>query len=108
MNKPPYIDLTRGNDWAYIQTLNKQVGDHLFPARTDQSMFLKLYEEVSEIVKTPGNAGEIADVIIMLLDHAERHGIHAGHAVLTKLCTNLEREWVLDPTTNVAYHKEQT
>jgi hypothetical protein len=59
-------------------------------------MFLKLYEEVSEIVANPGSADEIADVIIMLLDHASRHNINAAHAVLLKLSINLRRSWNTD------------
>jgi len=103
----PFIDMTRGNDWAYIQQINKEVADHLFPDRTDQAMFLKLYGEVAEIVASPGNAGEVADVIIMMLDHASRHGVNAAHAVLMKLATNLERTWRIDPATGVAQHVKE-
>jgi FAD/FMN-containing dehydrogenase len=99
-----FIDMTRGNDFAFIQKINHEVADHLFPHRTDQTMFLKLYEEVSEIVRNPGSADEIADVIIMLLDHASRHNVNAAHAVLLKLSTNLNRAWEIDPITGVAHH----
>jgi len=99
-----FIDLTRGNDLAYIQQINKEVADALFPNRTDNTMFLKMYEEVSEIVDNPGSEEEIADVLIMLMDHASRHGINVGHAVMMKLCKNMERKWEIDPKTGVAHH----
>ena len=102
----PYIDEGRGWDMKYVQHVNKVVADHLFPKRTDNTMFLKLYEEVGEVVRSPGNADEIADVMIMLLDHASRHGINAGEAILEKLQKNLDRTWFVDQTTGVAYHVE--
>lgn len=101
------IDMTRGNDWAYIQRVNKEVADHLFPNRTDTSMFLKMYKEIGELIDNPGNGPEIADVIIMLLDHAERHNINAAHEVLLKLHVNLRRKWYIDPVTGVAQHIEE-
>lgn len=100
----PAIDMTRGNDWVYLQKINKGVADHLFPARTDQTMFLKMYGEISELVGKAGDPGELADLFILLLDYAERHHINAAHAVLLKLHTNLRRKWAIDPVTGVAQH----
>ncbi len=88
-----FIDLTKGNDWNYIQKINKEVADELFPDRTTQAMFVKLYGELGELANNPDSAGEIADVIILLLDHASRNNINAAHAVLTKLSINLDRSW---------------
>lgn len=106
-NSPVFIDITRGNDWAYIQKINKEVADFLFPYRTDSSMFLKMYGEVAELVEQPDKAGEVADLIIMLLDYAERHKINAAHAVLVKLHVNMRRKWDVDPMTGVAQHIEE-
>lgn len=100
------IDLTRGNDWTYIQKVNKQVADHLFPDRTTHSMFLKMYGELAELIDNPANGSEMADIAIMLLDHAERNNVNLAHEVMIKLATNLERTW----TTNamgVAQHTKE-
>jgi NTP pyrophosphatase (non-canonical NTP hydrolase) len=97
------IDYTRGNDWAYIQKINKEVADKLFPDRTTQSMFLKMYGELAELIDNPASPDELADVMIMLLDHAERNGINAAHAVMVKLGTNLGRKWKVN-SMGVAQH----
>lgn len=105
---PPtwHIDPTKAGDLRYIQRINHEVANHLFPDRTDATMFMKLYSEVAEIVDRPGEGSEVADVLIMVLDHASRHGIDAGVEVLLKLGVNLGREWETNPVTGVSQHKE--
>lgn len=105
--EPPVIDPTRSDDMQYVQKINHEIADYLFPARTDGTMYLKLYSEIGEMVDNPGSDDEIADVFIMLLDHAERHHIHVGAAVLAKLYKNLRRKWVIDPNTGVANHVKE-
>ncbi len=95
---------TRETDLDYLMQINTAVSDALFPNRTDQSMFLKMYEEVGEVVRKPGDGSEVADVLIMLLDHCSRHGIRPGYEILKKLRINLGRDWEVDPLTQVAYH----
>lgn len=104
---PPLIDPTRSDDMQYVQKINHEIADYLFPDRTDGTMYLKLYSEIGEMVDNPGSDDEIADVFIMLLDHAERHHIHVGAAVLAKLYKNLRRKWVIDPNTGVANHVKE-
>jgi len=87
------IDYTRGNDFAYIQDVNHRIANELFPDRDDRSMFLKMYGELAEMVEDPSGEDEIADALILILDHASRHNINAAHAVLTKLGVNVNREW---------------
>lgn len=70
--------------------------DRLFPARTDTSMFLKIYHETSELIdaKTDGQrADELADLMIMLLDYGSRKKIGIELAVLRKMAINEKRKW---------------
>ncbi len=75
----------------------KNWADDAFPNRTDQSMYLKMYSEMGEMIDatTPeGVEDEIADVLIMLLDFAKRRNIRISQAVLNKLEVNRKRVWV--------------
>lgn len=69
--------------------------DLLFPDRNDQSMYLKLYGEIAEMIDAPPDKlnGEVADVFIMLLDFADRKGIDIEAAVLLKMSINEHRTW---------------
>lgn len=65
-----------------------------FPNRTDTSMYLKMYGEIGEMIDSDGDADEIADVFIMLLDYAKRKKVDITTAVLKKLVVNRNRVWV--------------
>jgi hypothetical protein len=67
--------------------------DRLFPNRTDSSMFLKLFSEIGEMVGSPDDAMEVADVFIMLLDYAHRKGINITQVVEYKMAVNNNRQW---------------
>lgn len=67
-----------------------------FPNRTDASMFLKIYGEVSEMIESDGAADEIADMFILLLDYAKRKKVDITTAVLKKLEINRQRLWITD------------
>ena len=98
------IEWGRSRDLLYVQKLNRQVADRLFPHRTPQSMFLKMYGEIAEIVKDPSDPQEIADLLIMLLDRMDLIGYDAGLQIMLKLEKNLHRKWHIDPATGVAQH----
>lgn len=100
------IDWARCRDLHYLQALNTRVADALFPHRTAQTMFLKLYEEVGEMVRDPNDREEVADAIIMLMDHLSRIGGDVAVDVPMKLEKNLHRKWRIDPDTGVGYHVE--
>jgi hypothetical protein len=100
------IDWTRAGDLNYIQALNTRVADKLFPDRQPSSMFFKMYEEIGEMVKSPDDPEEIADLLIMLLDRMSKLNAHAGLQIMLKLEKNLKREWIVNPATGVAYHKD--
>jgi len=81
-----------------IEELTAEVvawADTAFKNRTPQSAFLKLYEEIGELIRNPRRPGEYADVMIMLLDLAHMHEINLGQATIDKMGTNRERTWVV-------------
>ena len=74
-----------------------------FPNRTDQSMFLKMYSEIGEMIDSDGDRLEVADVFILLLDYAKRKKIDLTASVRLKLEINKDREWAVD-TNGVMSH----
>lgn len=67
--------------------------DRLFPNRTTASMFMKLFSEIGELVDDLDSASELADVFIMLLDHAHRHKIPLVESIIDKMIINEDRKW---------------
>jgi len=98
------LDLYGGPEWAH--DYNTDVGmlaeavhtwaEATFPNRTDASMFLKIYGEVSEMIESDGAADEIADMFILLLDYAKRKKVDITTSVMKKLVTNSKRKWTTD------------
>lgn len=75
----------------------KEQADRLFPNRTDQSMFLKMYSEMGELAGATNNletADEMADIFIMLLDYAKRKDINLSMAIQRKMGINDNRQWI--------------
>lgn len=88
-----------------IDTLALEVqeqADKLFPWRTDDSMFKKLFSEIGELVENP-NEDEWADVMIMLLDFGARKMFNMELAMRRKMLINDGREWEM--INGVAKHK---
>lgn len=79
-----------------LARLVRQQADILFPHRTDSSMFLKMYGELGELIAAKTRleqAGELADVMIMLLDYGDKHGLNIEEAVRAKMAINQNRSW---------------
>ena len=69
--------------------------NHLFPNRTPSKAFMKLYEEMGEVIKKPTDRLEWADVIILILDLAKIYGVtDLQEAVIEKMAINQNRTWV--------------
>lgn len=78
------------------ETLQREVHDWAnatFPGRQPAAAWLKLFEELGEVIKTPHDRLEWADVFIMLFDLASMHDVDVEAAVLAKLEVNRAREW---------------
>ncbi len=67
-----------------------------FPNRTDSSMFLKMYSEVAELIRSDGEPLELADLFILLMDYAVRKDIVISAAVRQKLEINRQRTWKIN------------
>jgi hypothetical protein len=92
------------NFWAHdhnthVGFLTEKVFDWAectFPHRNDASMYLKMYGEIAEMIESDGDANEIADMFILLLDYAKRKKVDVTTAVLCKLDVNQKRTWMTD------------
>jgi len=73
-------------DWA----------ESAFPNRNDTSMYLKMYGEIAEMIESDGDADEIADMFILLLDYAKRKKVDIATSVFKKLEINRRRKWATD------------
>jgi len=69
-----------------------------FPARQPAAAWLKLFEELGEVIKSPADPLEWGDVFIMLLDLASMNGVDVADAVLAKLFINRRRQWAQLPS----------
>lgn len=85
-----------------------QWADSVFPDRKPESALLKLFEEVGELVRDPSAPGEYADIIIMVLDLADMHGVDVEKATLDKLAVNKQRVWKRTLTGTLQHDESQT
>lgn len=76
-----------------------------FPYRTPAIAWLKLFEELGEVIKNPEDPLEWADVFILLLDLASMHEVSIPEACMDKMVINSARDWVVGPT-GVMQHVE--
>lgn len=91
---------------SVLQMATVEWANFAFPNRTAGSAFLKMFEEMGELVRKPDSPEEYADIFIMLLDLASMHKIDAEQlykAVVAKLTVNFQRQW-LQTTTGVFQH----
>lgn len=79
-----------------------------FPNRTVSATFVKLFEEIGEVVKNPCSGGEYADVLILLFDLALMHGVDdLTGEVARKMEINKNRQWKEHTKTGTFHHVEQ-
>lgn len=71
--------------------------DKLFPNRTDDSMFKKMFSEFGELVES-GTEEEYADVMIMLLDYGSRKFFRIEQSIRAKMAINEKRKWEVTDT----------
>ncbi len=98
MNWDSFSDVQRAvTAWASRQ----------FPKRTSAGVFLKLYQEVGELIADPSSPHEAADVFILLLDYCSMNHINIAKAIAEKMEINEARRWVFDEVTGLAQHIEE-
>jgi len=85
--------------FAEVQEKVTAWADEVFPGRRPEIAFMKLFEEVGEVVTDPYNRLEWADLIVLIVDLAAMYGIRdLGSAVLEKIKINRERQWARSKT----------
>ncbi len=92
-----FVDFEPGEIAQLQQDIHDQA-NRLFPKRTPSKAWLKLYEEMGEVIKDPNNPDEWGDVFILLFDLAKIHGIDIRVAVEQKMEILDGRTWVETPT----------
>lgn len=91
-----------------IDGLAKEIrewADSVFPDRTDASMWLKIYSEAAETIRSNGDPLEVADLFILLLDYANRKGINLTAAITAKMDINRRRQWQIDKMGTMSHVK---
>lgn len=88
------------DDIAVLQAEVVQWADaQLGPERASSAAFMKLFEELGEVVAAPDKEMEWADVFIMLLDLAYMFGVtDLAAAIRRKTEINKRRHWVRTST----------
>lgn len=81
-------------DWLALEVFNW--AEATFPNRTDASMFLKMYSEIAELIRSDGEPMELADLFILLMDYAVRKNISITDSVRKKLEINRQRTWKIN------------
>jgi len=72
----------------------KEWADATFPHRMPAIAWMKLFEELGEVIRAPLDKSEWADVFILLLDLATIYGVDDLHAVIrAKIEVNKSRTW---------------
>lgn len=73
--------------------------DGAHPGRTPEGTMLKLFEEIGEIVASPRDSSEYADVLIVLVDLAFQNGISGAEMMKqahAKMDINKSRNWSIN------------
>lgn len=94
-----------GADLAQLSARIKRWADEQFPDRSYSDILLKAFEEIGELVRDPTSPGEIADVLILMLDIAAKARIDPFKATSDKMDINEQRTWVIDPNTRIMRHE---
>lgn len=87
-----------------IQEMVTSWANSVFPNRKVSDAFNKMvFEEIPEFFAEP-NAGELADMGILLYDVASLMGVDLNLAIHQKMAINRKRKWAISPITGVMKH----
>lgn len=79
---------------AELQAIVHEWANEQFPHREPSIAWMKLFEELGEVIRDPSDALEWADVIILVLDLAAIYGVtDLDGAVIQKMVVNRGRVW---------------
>lgn len=99
--------MPNGGNMSTIDQLAQEIHDwanEVFPDRVVQDIFLKSVEELSEMIREPESAHEMADMFILLLDLAKMQGFSIENAIREKMEVNRKRKWKVDRQTRIMRH----
>ena len=80
----------------------------MIPDRVPQMALIKLLHEVGELFSDPSDPGELADVLIIMLDLCKMAGHDPGKIIYDKMGINVERKWTRHPVSGVVEHIRET
>ena len=95
---------TRPRNLMDIQAEVVAWADEALPDRTINTMLLKMFEEMGEVVRNPRDPLQLADVLILLVDLADKHNIDLTRAVTDRMVVNKNRQWHINRVTGVSNH----
>lgn len=81
------------SDIAELQDQVHAMSDRLFPNRDVKRAFLKLFEEMGEVIRNPRDPKEWGDVFILMFDLSKHYGIDVKRAVIEKSAILEGRVW---------------
>jgi NTP pyrophosphatase (non-canonical NTP hydrolase) len=87
-----------GHSLDQLQAIVHEWANEQFPDREPSIAWMKLFEELGEVIKDPKDPLEWADVLILVLDLAAIYGVTLDNAVLDKMEINRRRTWGTSPT----------
>ena len=93
-----------------LRAFQREVGKwaaETFPNSTDSAKLEHLKDEVIELQEKPDDAEEMADCLLILLHHAEAHGVDLMAAACAKFAKCKSRKWGSPDERGVARHIEE-
>lgn len=92
-----YTD-TKGDRRSATQAMVVEWAEGVFGPGREQAAWMKLFEEIGEVLKKPGDRTEWGDIFILLYDLADMHGVNPDVAVVDKLRAMRKRQWYTTAT----------
>ena len=86
--------MTDTHNLTELQVIVHEWANEQFPHREPSIAWMKLFEELGEVIRDPSDSLEWADVIIIILDLAAIYGVtNLDAAVIEKMTINRGRVW---------------
>lgn len=83
-------------------------GRETFPDNTEAGILAHIKEELDELIENPSDSLEMADLVILLVQLADLHGIDLERAVSHKNDINRRRVWLPADEEGIIRHKKAT
>lgn len=87
-----------------FQTEVSEWAKKTFPNSSDHGRLFHLHEEVIELMEKPHDGREMADIYLILLHHAEAHGIDLAKVAKEKFEIVKNRKWGHPDKNGIIHH----